>query len=48
MSSAFETAVSGASTSAVGYATTALPLVAAVGVALLGLRWVRKIIGKMG
>jgi len=47
MASAFETAIAEASDTATGYVGTALPLVAAVAVALLGLRWVRKIVGFM-
>lgn len=46
MATAFETAITTASTNAIGYATTALPLVGGVAVALLGLAWVKKIIGK--
>lgn len=46
MASAFETAITTASTTATGYATTALPLVGGVAVALLGLAWVKKIVGK--
>jgi hypothetical protein len=46
MSTAFDSAISGAADDAAGYATTALPLVASVAVALLGLTWVKKIIGK--
>lgn len=44
MASAFETAITSGSTAAVGYAEDALPLVATVSVATLGLAWVPKII----
>jgi len=44
MASAFETALTGAETNVTGYATTALPIVAAVAVAFLGVKYVRRII----
>lgn len=47
MATAFGTALSDAQTSVTGYATTALPVVAAVGIAFLGVKWVRRIIGSL-
>ena len=44
MATAFDTALGDASDVVTGYATTALPLIAGVAVAMLGLRWVKKII----
>lgn len=47
MATAFETALDTAETTVTGYAGTALPVVAAVGVAFLGVKWVRRIIGSL-
>lgn len=47
MASAFETALDGAGDAVTGYATTALPIVGAVAVAFLGVKYVRRIIGKL-
>lgn len=47
MASAFETALTSAQTNVTGYATTALPVVAAVGIAFLGVKWVRRIISSL-
>jgi hypothetical protein len=44
MSSAFDTALGTAETSVTGYATSALPVVAAVAVAFLGVKYARRII----
>ncbi len=44
MSSAFDTALSSAQTAVTGYATSALPIVGAVAVAFLGVKYVRRII----
>lgn len=44
MASAFETALDTAETTVTGYATTALPIVAAVAVAFLGIKYVRRFI----
>ena len=44
MSSAFETALGDAQTAVTGYATAAIPVVAAVAVAFLGVKYVRRII----
>ena len=44
MATAFETALTTAQTSVTGFATAALPVVAAVAVAFLGVKWVRRII----
>lgn len=44
MSDAFGTALTSGQTTAVGYATTALPVVAAVAVAFLGPKIARRII----
>lgn len=43
----FEAALDTAQDAVVGYAGTALPVVAAVGVAFLGVKWVRRIIGSL-
>lgn len=47
MATAFETALASAQSNVTGYATTALPVVAAVGIAFLGVKWVRRIIGSL-
>jgi len=47
VATAFETALDGAETAVTGYATTALPIVAAVAVAFLGVKYVRRIIGRL-
>ena len=47
MATAFDTALATAETQVTGYATTALPIVAAVGIAFLGVKWVRRIIGSL-
>lgn len=44
MASAFETALDTAGDTVSGYATTALPIVAAVAAAFLGVKYVRKLI----
>jgi hypothetical protein len=44
MSSAFSTALDAGETAVTGYATTALPIVGAVAVAWLGVKYVRRII----
>lgn len=43
----FETALSDAQDTVVGYATTALPVVAAVAAAFLAVKYARKIIGRL-
>lgn len=47
MTSAFDTALASAETSVTGYATSALPVVAAVAVAFLGVKYARRIIGRL-
>jgi len=47
MATAFDTALDSAETNVTGYATSALPVVAAVGIAFLGVKWVRRIIGSL-
>lgn len=47
MATAFETALGTAETSVIGFATTALPVVAAVAVAFLGVKYARRIIGRL-
>lgn len=47
MASAFDTALADASTAVTGYATAALPVVAGVAIAFLGVKWVRRIIKGM-
>lgn len=44
MATAFDTALSGAETTVIGFATTALPIVGAVAAAWLGVRYVKKVI----
>lgn len=44
MATPFDTALSGAGDSVEGYATAALPIVAAVAVAFLGVKYVRRLI----
>lgn len=44
MATAFETALTGAETTVTGYAGTALPIVAAVAAAWLGVKYVKKLI----
>lgn len=44
MATPFTTALDGAGTAVEGYATTALPIVAAVAVAFLGVKYVRRLI----
>lgn len=44
MASPFETALTGAGDDVEGYAATALPIVAAVAVAFLGVKYVRRLI----
>ena len=43
----FESALDTAETAVTGYAGQALPVVAAVGIAFLGVKWVRRIIGSL-
>lgn len=43
----FETALTSAETAVTGYAGTALPVVAAVAVAFLGVKYARRIIGRL-
>lgn len=43
----FESALDTAETTVVGYISTALPVVAAIAVAGLGLSWVRRIIASL-
>ncbi len=47
MTSAFDTALDSAETAVTGYATSALPVVAAVAVAFLGVKYARRIIGRL-
>lgn len=47
MATAFETALDGAETTVTGFATTALPVVAAVAAAWLGVKYVKRIIGRL-
>ena len=47
MASAFDTALDSAETAVTGYATEALPVVAAVAVAFLGVKYARRIIGRL-
>jgi hypothetical protein len=47
MASAFETALGTAEDSVTGYATSALPIVAAVAVAFLGVKYARRIINRL-
>jgi hypothetical protein len=47
MATAFSTALGDAETAVTGYATTALPIVGAVAVAFLGVKYVRRIIGRL-
>lgn len=47
MASAFDTALGDAGDSVTGYATSALPIVAAVAVAFLGVKYVKRIIGRL-
>ena len=44
MATAFDTALDTAETAVTGYATSALPVVAAVAIAFLAVKWVRRII----
>lgn len=44
MSTAFDTGLASAQTAVTGYATSALPVVAAVAVAFLGVKYARRII----
>jgi hypothetical protein len=44
MASAFDTGLGAAETAVTGYATAAIPVVAAVAVAFLGVKYVRRII----
>jgi len=44
MSTAFDTALTTAQTTVVGYATSALPVVAATTLAFLGVKYVKRII----
>jgi hypothetical protein len=46
MASAFDTALSSAQTTVTGYATSALPVVAAISLAFLGVKYARKIINR--
>lgn len=47
MATAFDTALASAQTAVTGYATSALPVVAAVAIAFLGVKYVRRILGKL-
>lgn len=47
MATAFDTALSGAETTVTGYASSALPVVAAVAAAFLGVKYARKIIARL-
>lgn len=47
METVFETAITTAGDTAAGYATTAAPVVALVAVALLGVKYIRRMIGKL-
>jgi len=47
VATAFETALDSAETAVTGYATTALPVVGVVAVAFLGLKYLRRIIGRL-
>jgi hypothetical protein len=47
LASAFETGVTSGQTAATGFATTALPAVAAVAVAWLGVKYIRRVIARM-
>lgn len=47
MATAFDTALDTAETAVTGYATAALPVVAAVAVAFLGVKYARRIIGRL-
>lgn len=47
MASAFETAIADAGDNVTGYATAAAPVVAAVAVAFLGVKYIRKIISRL-
>lgn len=47
MTSAFDTALGTAETTITGYATAAMPVVAAVALAFLGVKYVRRVIGKL-
>lgn len=44
MASAFETALTTAQTTVTGYVTTALPIIAGVAAAFLGIKYVRRFI----
>lgn len=44
MSDPFATGLTSAETTLTGYASTAIPVVAAVAVAFLGVKWVKRII----
>lgn len=46
MASAFDTALDGAGDAVTGYATAALPIVAGVAIAFLGVKYVRKLINR--
>lgn len=47
MSSAFDTALGSAETAVTGYATAAAPVVAAVALAFLGVKYIKRIIGRL-
>jgi len=47
MATPFSDALDAAETTVTGYATTALPIVAVVATAFLGVKYVRRIIGRL-
>lgn len=47
MATAFDTALTSAQTEAVGYVNSALPVIAAVGVAWLGIKFLKRIFNKV-
>jgi hypothetical protein len=47
VASAFDTALDTAGDAVTGYATSALPIVGAVAVAFLGVKYLRRIIGRL-